>query len=321
MALITLLSAASLGAAVAPAQAASVWDEVDAHFMELVNQEREDNGLEPLAYAPGLQDGAEDWSHIQAEAREIWHGDHIAEGARQGGCSGGSAENVYFSTVSPGQDPEAAAQRAFEGYMNSPGHRDNILSANMRFHASATVHRTDTNEIYHTHRFAGSCDESAEAPAPRGGGSGGSTESQPPQTQSAEPQPEQTAPSESTADAVPAEPPAAQGTPPAEQAPAPAETPESEASEEPSEEPSPSDTPEESSSPDDEETPADAQAAGGTPSAGQLDTQAVSPDAFDEDLARTGANQDWTRTGILLIGTGALAVIAAFLFRRLRELY
>ncbi len=96
--------------ALAPAAPAWVPSEADeARVAELVNRERSRYGLAPLKVCPKLSAFARGWSRTQASRRSMGH------------SSAGYRENV-----ATGQDTPEGVMRV---WMNSPGHRANILSS------------------------------------------------------------------------------------------------------------------------------------------------------------------------------------------------
>lgn len=153
---------------------AHYWADVDDRFLELVNQARAQRGVEPLQTWEPLatsQAGAAEWSYLTMNVQHIWHDDtHISAGMQNAGCLSGG-ENVSYTSRSGSSTPqvldaERVAQELFAGYMDSPGHRENLLRPNYGFHGSGTVvHRFTTESgvdyvrVYHTHRFGVDCRE------------------------------------------------------------------------------------------------------------------------------------------------------------------
>jgi len=93
---------------VGAADAAPV-DQAETRVAELVNRERERHGLPALRVCPKLSKFARGWSRHQAERRSMFH------------SSAG-----YLENVATGQDTPEGVMRV---WMNSPGHRANILSS------------------------------------------------------------------------------------------------------------------------------------------------------------------------------------------------
>lgn len=89
---------------------------------ELVNRERESNGLSPLVYRSDLQPAAD------TRANEIVS---VLSHTRPDGssCFTVIGEDVFYSAL--GENIAAgyrSAEAVMNGWMNSPGHRANILS-------------------------------------------------------------------------------------------------------------------------------------------------------------------------------------------------
>ncbi len=78
--------------------------------IRLVNVERQRRGLRPLAPAEKMMQDARSWSEVQASRGRMYH-------SRMG-----YAENVAYGQTTP--------QEVVRTWMNSPGHRRNILAAN-----------------------------------------------------------------------------------------------------------------------------------------------------------------------------------------------
>jgi uncharacterized protein YkwD len=89
----------------------------------LTNQARADAGLPALAWSACLAGIAERHAAEMAQAGRIYHGDGVQQALGCGLGSSRSGENVGFT--SPGVDDN----RVFTAFMQSPGHRDNILGS------------------------------------------------------------------------------------------------------------------------------------------------------------------------------------------------
>jgi hypothetical protein len=115
----------------APASAASASPGYDARLLVLINQARARAGLPILAlYAP-LSAQASAWSSRNASVDRLQHDPAYATKAGTV-CDWSSArENVAYTTGS--------ADSMFTAYMNSPGHRANILSRDTQFIGLGTV--------------------------------------------------------------------------------------------------------------------------------------------------------------------------------------
>lgn len=139
-----LAAAAALSAAglVAPSGAAAFTttngvrlNAVEARLSALINKARTGRGLPALTVAAGTTDFARGWALQQATKNLLYHNPNLADVARYGsGDWRAVAENV-----GRGWD----ADSLFTAYMNSPGHRANILDADMRYLGIGWVERPD----------------------------------------------------------------------------------------------------------------------------------------------------------------------------------
>ncbi|GAA3509731.1 CAP domain-containing protein [Georgenia daeguensis] len=130
---------------------ATAQDGFDQRMVALINAERQAAGMAPLQYWGGLRAGA------LAHSRWMDGNDfeHASDGTMDAdtaaaGCSGGWAENIYWASDT-GTSPEAAMR----SYMESPGHRENILHPELRYVATGTV-MTDGG-LFNTQRFSFDC--------------------------------------------------------------------------------------------------------------------------------------------------------------------
>jgi uncharacterized protein YkwD len=98
-----------------------------ARVLDLTNAERQKMGLPPLAVSPELQQAAQSYSQVLASTGCFGHGcgpvPDFAERDGQAGYTGWTAlgENIAAGYATP--------EAVVAGWMASPGHRDNILSA------------------------------------------------------------------------------------------------------------------------------------------------------------------------------------------------
>lgn len=124
-ALVALALAMSL--AVAPADAVQNLD-AEQHFIGLINADRKAAGLQSLAPAADVRNVALGWSNTMATERRMWHNPSYSE---QFCCWRRAAENVGWTTISDINDPakvSAAVQRLHKAFMDSEGHRKNIMN-------------------------------------------------------------------------------------------------------------------------------------------------------------------------------------------------
>lgn len=101
--------------------------QIEAAVRQGINQVRQKNGLQPLKNNVQLTQVARNYSRQMAEKKFFSHtgadGSTLADRVRAGGISYWVVgENLYTSTNIPRPVPSA-----IEGWMNSPGHRENIL--------------------------------------------------------------------------------------------------------------------------------------------------------------------------------------------------
>ena len=127
--MVTLAVAAALTVSVAPAHAQSSSSSfpqadpspvtapdreagaVEAEIIRLTNEERAERGLEPLNQDPTLSANSRQWSAQMA-----------AQGTFEHSTGWNVAENIAYTTA-----PDADAATFVDMWMNSPGHRANIL--------------------------------------------------------------------------------------------------------------------------------------------------------------------------------------------------
>ena len=97
-----------------------------ARVLELTNHERQQVGLGPLGLSPELNDAAQNYSQVLASSGCFEHTcgpvPNFADRAGQSGYTGWSALGENIAAGYP--TPEAVVA----GWMNSPGHRANLLS-------------------------------------------------------------------------------------------------------------------------------------------------------------------------------------------------
>ena len=135
-----------LGAGAVPTQAASP---TGAEIIRLTNQERQKAGLAPLAENATLDNVAENYAALMAQRQQLSHdidgtssGDRLtAAGYRWSSCAENIAENY------------ADAGAVVQGWMNSPGHRANILDPNVT-QIGVGVAYSSTGVPYHCQVFA-----------------------------------------------------------------------------------------------------------------------------------------------------------------------
>lgn len=150
--LATLFAAVGLLAghisAAPPAAAASVSDLTphEARLVELINQARAQNGLGGLGVAGGAVDVARNWAYTMAGSGYFGHNPNYVSQLQASGSGNATrfAENVAYGYPS--------ADAMFTAYMNSAGHRANILSPYMVYVGIGSV-RSSNGQIYNTMNF------------------------------------------------------------------------------------------------------------------------------------------------------------------------
>ena len=111
-------------------------------FVQQLNAERAQRGLTPLVVDASMTVAARDWSDDMAEGGFLAHAPDITVGAPNGWRLVG--ENVGRG---------GSVDRLVDAFMNSPGHRANVLNA--RFdRVGVGVATGDDGRMYTTHRFA-----------------------------------------------------------------------------------------------------------------------------------------------------------------------
>jgi hypothetical protein len=120
----------------------------EARITALINQARTSRGLPALTVAPGTTDLARRWSMNQAVKNTMYHNPNLVNGIVTHGSPDwhAVAENVGRGW---------GADSLFNAYMNSPGHRANILDGTMRYLGIGWVERPDGSG-YNTQVFVDS---------------------------------------------------------------------------------------------------------------------------------------------------------------------
>jgi hypothetical protein len=103
-------------------------------LLSLVNQARQQNGLRPLSATSGTGSVAMSWTNHLAADRSLSHNPNLAHDLSTHGSSHWMAygENV-------GQGSSSNPDALFNAYMNSPEHRDNILTRAYHYVGVAVV--------------------------------------------------------------------------------------------------------------------------------------------------------------------------------------
>jgi uncharacterized protein YkwD len=132
---VSVILAAAIGLAIAAGEArAQSLGDLRQDSLELVNEARERNGLASLELQPELNEAAQ--AHAQDMLRRNYYAHVTPEGRTVRDryvAAGGSrsllvAENIARCQGCAAPADEAAVQSLHEGWMESPGHRENILT-------------------------------------------------------------------------------------------------------------------------------------------------------------------------------------------------
>ena len=103
-----------------------------AAMVEMVNAERAEQGIAPLATASDIATVAEEWSAAMAQAAAM---DHNPAYAQQICCWSVVTENVAWAQAlrlwTPTDPVLRVTRELHEGLMSSPGHRANILDSDV----------------------------------------------------------------------------------------------------------------------------------------------------------------------------------------------
>ena len=112
------------------ASAASPTDEQG--FVSKINKERMDRGLRPLIFDMKIRDVARAWTDHMASTGDFSHNPDYAKQIPAGWSS--AAENIAW-----GSGTNATVDALHTGFMNSQGHRDNILGDFTRVGVGVTM--------------------------------------------------------------------------------------------------------------------------------------------------------------------------------------
>lgn len=116
---------ATLLAAPPRAEASSAWLDAEQQFADLVNEERSARGLPPVQVNLQMVRIARDWSDTMAEEGRLYHRPHLD--AEVFGPWEGLAENVGRASHSAAATLTETVDRLHQSFMDSPGHRANVL--------------------------------------------------------------------------------------------------------------------------------------------------------------------------------------------------
>lgn len=131
-------------------------EKIEKRIYEILNEERTSRGLLPLVYNNDLAKLARIQSENMFTHRFFSHTDHKGMDPRQRKVMyfpklmGGVGENIAMHY---GSSAEEAARNLMKGWMNSPGHRANILKRTYS-HVGVGVVQKDAQYFYGTQVFA-----------------------------------------------------------------------------------------------------------------------------------------------------------------------
>jgi uncharacterized protein YkwD len=131
-------------------------DAAAAQMLQLVNDERAEHGLHPLARADDVADVAAAWSAQMAATGEF---DHNPDHAEQICCWRAVAENVAWSQpprTRLGGDPvRQVVEELHHELLHSPGHRRNLLAEEVD-EIGIGVHVEPNGDVWITQNFRAS---------------------------------------------------------------------------------------------------------------------------------------------------------------------
>ncbi|MCY4400937.1 MAG: CAP domain-containing protein [Gemmatimonadetes bacterium] len=130
---------------------------IERHIHREINRQRSDHGLAPLRYDDATAAVA------RAHSRDMGHREYFAHESPDGRrasdrmaglverCNGhATGENIFWATFGVGEE-RGVVQRAVEGWMESPGHRENILRR--KFQITGVGVATVNERMYVTQNF------------------------------------------------------------------------------------------------------------------------------------------------------------------------
>jgi uncharacterized protein YkwD len=130
----------------------SVEAEIEVAILELTNQERARGGIAELERHEGLDEVARRWSqHMAAGGLDLAHNPDFADQIPRGWVTAG--ENVAWIQDRGRLEPEEIAERIHQGWMESEGHRENLLQPAYTHLGVGVAHDPDYG-YYLTQNFA-----------------------------------------------------------------------------------------------------------------------------------------------------------------------
>lgn len=125
-----------------------LWREIEVAIHNRVNLERDEAGINRLNWHQDMREVAQ--SHSRHMISEGYFGHEGPEGRswKPNNCGGEWGENLYRES-GLGQDPRAVAERAVRSWMDSEGHRRNIVTESFNSEGVGVAISSD-DEIYVT---------------------------------------------------------------------------------------------------------------------------------------------------------------------------
>lgn len=139
MTLLAMALAATAAVALPTTASAAPRDSIDAQFVQLVNQARSQNGLTPLVHSADLRRLSTYWSDKMATGGTSCRLAHNPDAWNQLPSYGAASRTKWGENVASWTTDQYSAQDIFNLYMESPGHRANILGKDYRYIGVATV--------------------------------------------------------------------------------------------------------------------------------------------------------------------------------------
>lgn len=158
--------------AITGATAQSDTDEYEAAVEQAIHQEvnsvREERSLDPLAYSDSLGAVADYHSEDMADRDYFSHtspdGETMTDRLDRFGLECRAAgENILYTSATDGS-PEEVASRSVDQWMDSPGHRENILGDWTEEGIGAAI--TADGVLYLTQNFGTGCEDTGGDPTP-----------------------------------------------------------------------------------------------------------------------------------------------------------
>ena len=120
---------------------------VEAEIHRLINEERTKAGVQPLQWSARLSEIAEQHSTDMRDKNYFSHGNFVQRIRTV--CGGAAGENIFYGF---GTDPTTIAKSAVTAWMNSAGHRANILAS--IYHSEGVgIAISENNKVYVTQDF------------------------------------------------------------------------------------------------------------------------------------------------------------------------